>query len=74
MKRFLIGCLILAGCNSGYTVEREVKTAQVSPAVTKDTEYWVCKRQRPWFMWDSTLRVCDNKEECNAYCETENEK
>jgi hypothetical protein len=74
MKRLLIGCLLLGGCGVGYQVEMKESTVTVTPAVIKTVVTYQCKHQRPFFTWDSILKICDTKEECNAFCEKQDSK
>lgn len=62
----LISCLILSGCGSGqYVVTKSVSDYNCS----KSTTYY-CKYD-PWFFlaMSSNLKICDNVQDCNDYCE-----
>jgi hypothetical protein len=74
MKKLLIGCLLLSGCGIGYQVESKETIVTVTPAVTKSVVVYQCRHQRPFFTWDSILKICDTKEECNAFCEKADQK
>lgn len=64
----------LVGCSAGYQVESKESTVTVTPPVTKSVMTYQCRHQRPFFMWDSILKICDTKEECNAFCEKQDSK
>jgi hypothetical protein len=74
MRKLFVGILFLTGCGVGYQVETKESIVTVTPAVTKSVVTYQCRRQRPWFTWDSILKICETKEECNAFCEAQAKK